>query len=119
MRLLTIIKWPFTKTSGDEKWINAFVDWFGSISGFKQQMIFMFGWILIVLVYPNIDPNMLHLMAFLTIYSGITQPMIAIQNTHTGEMQIRMMKSQQIQIEAMKAMIEAMQNGGRTDEQGH
>lgn len=102
------LRWPFVNTKADEKWIGAFVDWFGSVPGFKQQMLFMLGWVVIAIVYPSIDPNMMHLMVFLTIYSGITQPMIAIQNAYASHIMMQLLRTTVHQNEALKEMIEHM-----------
>ena len=100
------ITWIFRSSARAEKRINGFTDWFGSVPGFKQQMTFMLGWVLIAIVFPRIDPNMFHLMAFLTIYSGVTQPLLAIQNARSGYMMVKMLQSQQNQLRAMQAMIQ-------------
>lgn len=123
MRLSSVIKWIispvtwfFKTTDFDETWIKGFVNWFGSIPGFKQQMAFMLGWVLIAIFYPVIDPNAMHLMVFLTVYSGITQPMIAIQNAYSGYMNVQLLKANQIQMEAMKSMIEELRKDKRKEE---
>lgn len=104
--LLGIAKYPIRATKNDDRFIGVFSDWFGSIVGFKQQTMFMMGWTLIAIVFPVVDPNMLHLMVFLTIYSGITQPVLALGNTKTAELMMTLLRNNVHQMEAMKKIIE-------------
>lgn len=108
-------RWFFRHSPHDEVVINSFSDWFGSVPGFKQQMVFMLGWTAIAVFYPAIDPNMFHLMAFLTLYSGLTQPLLAIQNARSGYLMVKMIQTQQNQIGAIQAMLKHMQEGETHD----
>lgn len=108
-KILFPIRWVFTSYPQDEVWINKFADAFGSIPGFKLQTIVMLGWTAIVCIYPQLDPNMFHLMAALTIYSAITQPMIAIQNARSTLLMIQLLKNNINQMEAMADMIRKLQ----------
>lgn len=112
-RILRIIAspilWLFNSTKFDEKWINLFCDWFGSVPSFKQQTIFMLVWIVIILIKPDLDPNMFHLMAFLTIYSAITQPMLAINGGRTNDMTMKLLKANLHQMQALLDMFQKLE----------
>lgn len=70
----------------DDVWINTFADWFGGPVGFKQQTFVMGLWIDGVVQGWIHDPHMLVIMAVLTIYSAITQPMLAIASARTTKL---------------------------------
>ena len=112
MRLTAICKkalfpfyWPFIDRPWDRKVIFAFTKWFGSIPGFKQQVLIILGWTIVDLIDPALDSHMLVLMAFLTIYSGGTQPALAIGNEQAMEMQVQLLKNNVDQLAVMVDML--------------
>jgi hypothetical protein len=107
--LFSPITWLFRVTRIDEKLINAFCDWFNSIPAFKQQAIFMAVWLVAVIIKPDLDPNMFHLMAFLTVYSAITQPLLAINGGRTNDMTMKLLKSNYHQMKALLDMFQKLE----------
>lgn len=107
--LASPIAWLFKVTRTDEIWINAFCDWFNSIPAFKQQALFMTIWLVAVIIKPDLDPNMFHLMAFLTVYSAITQPLLAINGGRTNDMTMKLLKSNYHQMQALLEMFQKLE----------
>ncbi|QQE80944.1 hypothetical protein GI364_11465 [Alicyclobacillus sp. SO9] len=68
----------FTTSEREERWLAAFSKWFGGVPGFKQQTLVIALWTISILTGIVHDPGMLHFLIVLTIYSAITQPMLAI-----------------------------------------
>lgn len=68
--------------------LKAFARWFGSAAGVWQTFFAVGGWVTLEYLHVVHDDNMFQLMAWLTIYSAITQPVLAYansQDTKQGE----------------------------------
>lgn len=107
--------WPFIDTAWDRKVIFGFTRWFGSVAGFKQQVLFIIGWTLLDIIDPTLDPKMLTLLVFLTIYSGGTQPGLAIGNEQSMKMLVQLMKNNIDQLRSQTAVIEELRAMQRAD----
>ncbi|WDL96958.1 hypothetical protein [Alicyclobacillus sp. ALC3] len=109
-RLLYPFYWPFIETAWDRKIIFTFTKWFGGVPGFKQQVLLILGWAAVDLAFPGLDPHMLALMAFLTIYSGGTQPGLAVGNEQSMGMLVQLLKNNTDQLKAMWSVIKELQS---------
>ncbi|WDL96417.1 hypothetical protein [Alicyclobacillus sp. ALC3] len=108
-RVLYPFYWPFIETEWDRQIIFTFTKWFGGVPGFKQQVLLILGWATVDLAFPKFDPHMLALMAFLTIYSGGTQPGLAIGNEQSMGMLVQLLKNNTDQLKAMWSVIKELQ----------
>lgn len=57
--------------------IEAFGEWFGSAAGVLQTAVVSAVVIAAELAFPRVDPHMFWWLVVLTIYSGVTQPVLA------------------------------------------
>lgn len=60
--------------------LEAFAVWFASKGGVYQTTIVVLGWSVLAWVHRSLDPNLFRTMAVLTIYSAVTQPVLAYCN---------------------------------------
>ena len=110
--ILFPVLWLVKPYRFDEKWINKFSDWFGGSVGFKQQTFLMMLWTEGALQGWIHDPHMLIIMAALTIYSAITQPILAKVGTRTSSLIIeqneRIRQLQEINIHQTQALLDVV-----------
>ena len=106
------ILWLVRPYRFDEKWINKFSDWFGGSVGFKQQTFVMALWVEGVMQGWIADPHMLFIVAVLTIYSAITQPMLARAGTRTTRMLMEqnehIRQLQEVNLHQTRAMLDVV-----------
>ncbi len=60
--------------------MTLFADWFESQSGVLQTFMVCIGCVALEHVLPNIDNQGLQLLYWLTVYSAVTQPVLAYSN---------------------------------------
>lgn len=60
--------------------LARFAKWFSSAAGVWQTFFAVSGWVVLEYLHVVHDDNMFQLMAWLTIYSAITQPVLAYAN---------------------------------------
>jgi hypothetical protein len=63
----------------------AFNQWFGSRPGVWQTLLVVGTFVVLERLFPRIDPSMFALMAWLTIYSAVTQPALALAGRLSAE----------------------------------
>lgn len=121
-RLAYPFYWPFIDTPWDRKVIFGFTRWFGSVTGFKQQVLLIVGWTVLDIIFPSLDPKMLTLLVFLTVYSGGTQPGLAIGNEQSMKMLVQLMKNNIDQLKAqavvmheLRGVVEELRSMQRAD----
>jgi hypothetical protein len=60
--------------------LNRFAKWFASSAGVWQTVTFSLVWVAAERIWPHLDPNGFFLLFVFTVYSGITQPILAYSN---------------------------------------
>lgn len=60
--------------------LNRFANWFSSAAGVLQTAVIVTLWVVAEYLHYIHDQNMFQLMAWLTIYSAVTQPVLAYSN---------------------------------------
>lgn len=58
-----------------------FTNWFASLKGTIQTTIVVLAWVIVEQTFPNIDPNGFILLYILTVWSAITQNLLAYTST--------------------------------------
>lgn len=84
-----------------DRLLAAFDRWFSSAAGVYQTLVAVVAVVGFERVFPHLDPSMFALMAWLTIYSAVTQPALA----HTAATSARRLE----QIAERIATLEAQQ----------
>jgi hypothetical protein len=97
--------------------LNRFARWFASAAGVWQTVFICLAWVGAEKVFPRSDPNGLILLYVLTIYSAVTQPILAYSNrldTEQGAVILKHLGDVLDRVAAMEAAIledtEAIQN---------
>lgn len=57
--------------------LDGFAEWFASRGGVWQTTIVVLAWTAAACVWRGLDPNLFRTMAILTVYSAVTQPVLA------------------------------------------
>jgi uncharacterized membrane protein len=104
-----MLKWLFTTSKKEERWAERFSEWFGSVAGLKQQVVPIFIWIAIALIDPNFDHQLILLMAILTVYSAVTQPVLMMGSNRPLKMLQQLLKNNIDTLEAIKGMVEQLE----------
>lgn len=78
--------------------LRWFDRWFTSAGGVWQTLLIVLGIVAVETFFPRVDPHMFLLMAWLTIYSAVTQPALAHANAEQSE-QIVGLEQQILQLE--------------------
>lgn len=60
-----------------ERALEWFADWFASRGGVYQTTVAVLAWTVAACVWRGLDPNLFRTMAILTVYSAVTQPVLA------------------------------------------
>lgn len=60
--------------------LKRFAVWFASSTGVWQTVAVCLGWVVVERLFPQSDPNGFLLLYVLTVYSAITQPILAYSN---------------------------------------
>jgi hypothetical protein len=63
----------------------AFNQWFGSRPGVWQTLLVVGAFVVLERLFPRVDPSMFALMVWLTIYSAVTQPALALAGRLSSE----------------------------------
>lgn len=71
------------------KLLGRFAVWFASAAGVWETTIVVVAILVAELTDRNLDPHAFALMAALTIYSGVTQPMLAYSNEQAARRLMR------------------------------
>jgi hypothetical protein len=97
--------------------LNRFARWFASAAGVWQTVFICLAWVGAEKVFPSSDPNGLILLYVLTIYSAVTQPILAYSNrldTEQGAVILKHLGEVLDRVATMEAAIledtEAIQN---------
>jgi hypothetical protein len=78
--------------------LNRFANWFSSAAGVWQTLLIVGAWVTAEYLHFIHDQNMFQLMAWLTIYSAITQPVLAYSNRQdTSDADIILNKIEQME----------------------
>ncbi|WP_165821718.1 hypothetical protein [Mycobacterium colombiense] len=67
-----------------DRLLDRFAAWFASARGVWQTLVVTLAVVAFEVIHPTADPQMLILMAILTIYSAITQPALAYVGWQAG-----------------------------------
>lgn len=65
--------------------LDRFADWFASRGGVWETTIVVLVWTVIACIWRPLDPNLFRTMAILTVYSAVTQPILAYCNRRVAE----------------------------------
>lgn len=68
-----------------ERALEWFADWFASRGGVWQTTIVVLAWTAAACVWRGLDPNLFRTMAVLTVYSAVTQPVLAYCSRRAAE----------------------------------
>lgn len=85
--------------------LTKFARWFASAGGVWQTLGFVAGWVLLEDLHVLHDPNGFELLYWLTVYSAITQPVLAYtnaQDTRQGERILALLGDALTRIEGME-----------------
>lgn len=85
----------------EDRALARFNQWFTSEGGVYQTFLLVMAVVVLEVVDRSLDPHAFVLMAILTVYSGVTQPMLAYaNNTEAAKLQA--------QLEALEAKLDAL-----------
>lgn len=94
------------------RFMRRFSDWFASPSGVVETFVVVMGIVVAEVIWPNIDPNGFWLLYALTVYSGITQPILAFASSVSAEETIALQKQirdmQDMQLQLMRNQYDTM-----------
>lgn len=99
---------------GLNKFMVVFAKWFASPLGVLETFILTIGWVIVETFNPHLDPNGFFIMYIFTLYSGITQPVLAysanmsaIEAEKNQELLVQLAKNN---IDMMEAILSLMEN---------
>lgn len=94
------------------RFMYRFSEWFASPSGVMQTFVVTMGIVVIERIWPNLDPNGFWLLYALTVYSGVTQPVLAFAASVSADeataMQERIQALQESQYQLLKNQADTM-----------
>ena len=80
-----------------DKYMRRFSDWFASPAGVLETFIVTIGVVIIEHIFPRLDPNGFLLLYWLTVYSGVTQNILAYaSNVSADKSETVLMSIQQL-----------------------
>jgi hypothetical protein len=88
--------------------LNRFARWFSSAAGVWQTVLFCTTWVTFERVFRQSDPNGFVLLYVMTVYSAVTQPVLAYTNrldTEKGSLTLQELRSVLDRISAMEEAI--------------
>lgn len=88
--------------------MNRFADWFASRAGIWQTGIIVVGWSIAATVWTFLDPSLFRTMAVLTIYSAITQPIlayVAVRSSDKADRDLAALRLEEDHIDALASQI--------------
>jgi hypothetical protein len=82
--------------------------WFSSAAGVWQTVLFCTAWVTFERIFRHVDPNGFTLLYAMTVYSAITQPILAYSNRLDTEQGTAILKDLRSVLDRISTMEEAI-----------
>lgn len=91
-----------------ERWLGKFADWFASVAGIIQTSVFVAVVLVVEWFRPSLDPHGFWLLFWLTVYSGITQPVLAFCARRASDKADRDVSTIKLEEDHIEAIVQAI-----------
>lgn len=99
-----------------QQWMTRFNAWFSSAAGVIQVTAVVCGWVLLEQIFPRWDPNGFLLLYVLTVWSAVTQNLLAYGSAQAAReaekvtaFQSRLLQNQADTMAAMQALLQRLE----------
>lgn len=92
-----------------DRLLLAFNAWFASRAGVWHTLAIVLAIVVVERIDPHLDPSMFALMAYLTVYSALTQPALAVVGAESAARLEQVQREHALMLAAVREMLAVIQ----------